>query len=39
MKIAVIGATGTVGRAVFSEFQPRHEVVELAPRAVRTAST
>jgi len=29
MKIAVIGATGTVGRAVFSEFQPRHEVIEI----------
>jgi NADP-dependent 3-hydroxy acid dehydrogenase YdfG len=29
MKIAVIGATGTVGRAVFSEFQPRHDVIEI----------
>lgn len=29
MKIAVIGATGTVGRAVFSEFQKRHEVIEI----------
>jgi|ERR1700722_8824504 NADP-dependent 3-hydroxy acid dehydrogenase YdfG len=29
MKIAVIGATGTVGRAVFAEFQSRHEVIEV----------
>jgi NAD(P)-dependent dehydrogenase (short-subunit alcohol dehydrogenase family) len=29
MKIAVIGATGTLGRAVFTEFQPRHEMVEI----------
>jgi NAD(P)-dependent dehydrogenase (short-subunit alcohol dehydrogenase family) len=29
MKIAVIGATGTVGRAVFAEFKPRHEVFEI----------
>jgi len=29
MKIAVIGATGTLGRAVLAEFQPRHEVIEV----------
>jgi len=29
MKIAVIGATGTLGRAIFTEFQPRHDVVEI----------
>ena len=29
MKIAVIGATGTVGRAVLAEFAPRHEVFEI----------
>jgi NADP-dependent 3-hydroxy acid dehydrogenase YdfG len=29
MKIAVIGATGTVGRAVFHEFQSRHETIAI----------
>ncbi|SAL39586.1 short chain dehydrogenase [Caballeronia humi] len=29
MKIAVIGATGTVGRAVFAELAKRHEAVEI----------
>ncbi|MCD6045769.1 MAG: short chain dehydrogenase [Gammaproteobacteria bacterium] len=27
MKIIVIGATGTIGRAVFQELNPRHEVI------------
>ncbi|MDR5754748.1 MULTISPECIES: short chain dehydrogenase [unclassified Caballeronia] len=29
MKIAVIGATGTVGRAVFAELTKRHETLEI----------
>ena len=29
MKIAVIGATGTVGRAVAAELKARHEVFEI----------
>lgn len=29
MKIAVIGATGTVGRAVCAELEARHEVIEI----------
>src|SRR6476661_5022082 len=29
MKIAVIGATGTVGRAVRAELEARHEVIEI----------
>jgi NAD(P)-dependent dehydrogenase (short-subunit alcohol dehydrogenase family) len=29
MKIAVIGATGTVGKAICAELKPRHEVIEI----------
>ena len=29
MKIAVIGATGTVGRAVCAELQARHEIIDI----------
>jgi NAD(P)-dependent dehydrogenase (short-subunit alcohol dehydrogenase family) len=29
MKIAVIGATGTVGQAVCAELKPRHEIIEI----------
>ena len=39
MKMAVIGATGTVGRAVYAELAKRHEMSRSAPRAARIAST
>ena len=29
MRVAIIGATGTVGRAVASELSPRHEIIEV----------
>jgi NAD(P)-dependent dehydrogenase (short-subunit alcohol dehydrogenase family) len=29
VKIIVVGATGTIGRAIVDEFSPRHELVEV----------
>jgi NAD(P)-dependent dehydrogenase (short-subunit alcohol dehydrogenase family) len=33
MKIIVVGATGTIGRAVVAEMAPRHEIVKVGSRS------
>jgi NAD(P)-dependent dehydrogenase (short-subunit alcohol dehydrogenase family) len=33
MKIIVVGATGTIGRAVVAELAPRHEIVKVGSRS------
>ncbi len=39
MKVVIIGASGTLGRAVVDELSPRHEIVKVGRKVLESMDT